>query len=127
MTGVPSAHAVPLAQGQLYGPRFPAHLLFPSIEGAHPSSNSEATDPRPAASRPYWPSRGSLCTGQARQEAGAQGSAEPVLTPIGVCGKARGSAAAPPLAAMQDNYGLTFGNSTRKAYQKELERRHQTL
>lgn len=42
MTGVPSAHAVPLAQGQLYGPRFPAHLLFPSIEGAHPSSNSKS-------------------------------------------------------------------------------------
>lgn len=30
-------------------------------------------------------------------------------------------------AAMQDNYALTFGNSTRKAYWKELERRHQTL
>jgi len=28
---------------------------------------------------------------------------------------------------MQDNYALTFGNSTRKAYQKELERRSRTL
>ncbi|XP_008702582.1 protein FAM166A [Ursus maritimus] len=31
------------------------------------------------------------------------------------------------IPSMQDNYALTFGNSTRKAYQKELERRHQTL
>lgn len=31
------------------------------------------------------------------------------------------------LAAMQDNYALTFGNSTRKACQKELERRRHTL
>lgn len=30
-------------------------------------------------------------------------------------------------SAMQDNYALTFGNSTRKAYGKELERRSQTL
>ncbi|XP_037348671.1 protein FAM166A isoform X2 [Talpa occidentalis] len=29
--------------------------------------------------------------------------------------------------ATQDSYGLTFGNSTRKAYQKELERRQQAL
>ncbi|OBS68965.1 hypothetical protein A6R68_02488, partial [Neotoma lepida] len=29
--------------------------------------------------------------------------------------------------SMQDNYALTFGNSTRKAYQKELERRSHTL
>uniref|UniRef100_I3MMZ2 Ciliary microtubule inner protein 2A n=1 Tax=Ictidomys tridecemlineatus TaxID=43179 RepID=I3MMZ2_ICTTR len=28
---------------------------------------------------------------------------------------------------MQDNYALTFGNSTRKAYRKELERRNRTL
>ncbi|XP_004284990.1 protein FAM166A [Orcinus orca] len=31
------------------------------------------------------------------------------------------------IPAMQDNYALTFGNSTRKACQKELERRSQTL
>lgn len=31
------------------------------------------------------------------------------------------------ISAMQDNYALTFGNSTRKAYQKELERRSRTL
>ncbi|XP_007459000.1 PREDICTED: protein FAM166A [Lipotes vexillifer] len=31
------------------------------------------------------------------------------------------------IPSMQDNYALTFGNSTRKAYQKELERRSQTL
>lgn len=43
------------------------------------------------------------------------------------CGEPRGSAAALPLTAMQDNYALTFGNSTRKAYQKELERRSRTL
>lgn len=30
-------------------------------------------------------------------------------------------------AAMRDDFALTFGNSTRKAYQKELERREQTL
>ncbi|TKC51675.1 hypothetical protein EI555_013245, partial [Monodon monoceros] len=36
-------------------------------------------------------------------------------------------AAVVPLAAMQDNYALTFGNSTRKACRKELERRSQTL
>lgn len=35
-------------------------------------------------------------------------------------------AAALPLTAMQDKYGLTLGESTRKAYQNELERR-QTL
>lgn len=35
--------------------------------------------------------------------------------------------AALPFAAAQDNYALTFGNSTRKAYQKELERRKQPL
>ncbi|KAG8518606.1 Protein FAM166A [Galemys pyrenaicus] len=29
--------------------------------------------------------------------------------------------------SMQDSYGLTFGNSTRKAYQKELQRRQQML
>ncbi|XP_045879750.1 protein FAM166A [Meles meles] len=29
--------------------------------------------------------------------------------------------------SMQENYALTFGNSTRKAYRKEQERRHQTL
>ncbi|XP_058380607.1 protein FAM166A [Diceros bicornis minor] len=29
--------------------------------------------------------------------------------------------------SMQDNFALTFGNGTRKAYQKELERRKQTL
>ncbi|MXQ97889.1 hypothetical protein E5288_WYG003969 [Bos mutus] len=43
------------------------------------------------------------------------------------CSEPRGSAAALPLTAMQDNYALTFGNSTRKAYQKELERRSRTL
>ncbi|KAB0390877.1 hypothetical protein E2I00_003319, partial [Balaenoptera physalus] len=42
-------------------------------------------------------------------------------------GEPKGSAAVVPLAATQDNYALTFGNSTRKAYQKELERRSQTL
>nr|XP_025720641.1 protein FAM166A isoform X2 [Callorhinus ursinus] len=31
------------------------------------------------------------------------------------------------IPSTQDNYALTFGNSTRKAYQKELQRRHQTL
>ncbi|KAF0877396.1 F166A protein, partial [Crocuta crocuta] len=31
------------------------------------------------------------------------------------------------IPSMQDNYALTFGNSTRRAYQKELERRNQTL
>ncbi|GAB5580269.1 protein FAM166A isoform X1 [Prionailurus iriomotensis] len=31
------------------------------------------------------------------------------------------------IPSMQDNYAMTFGNSTRKAYQKELERRDQTL
>ncbi|KAM7316628.1 hypothetical protein ACRRTK_024359 [Alexandromys fortis] len=31
------------------------------------------------------------------------------------------------IPSMQDNYALTFGNSTRKAYQKELERRSHTL
>ncbi|KAB1280312.1 Protein FAM166A, partial [Camelus dromedarius] len=31
------------------------------------------------------------------------------------------------IPSMQDNYALTFGNSTRRAYQKELERRRQTL
>uniref|UniRef100_A0A8C3WR45 Ciliary microtubule inner protein 2A n=1 Tax=Catagonus wagneri TaxID=51154 RepID=A0A8C3WR45_9CETA len=31
------------------------------------------------------------------------------------------------IPSMQDNYGMTFGNSTRKAYRKELERREQTL
>ncbi|XP_075415863.1 ciliary microtubule inner protein 2A [Tenrec ecaudatus] len=31
------------------------------------------------------------------------------------------------IPSMQDNYALTFGNSTRKAYQKEMERRGQTL
>ncbi|XP_061290265.1 ciliary microtubule inner protein 2A isoform X2 [Bos javanicus] len=31
------------------------------------------------------------------------------------------------IPSMQDNYALTFGNSTRKAYQKELERRSRTL
>ncbi|XP_008047760.1 protein FAM166A [Carlito syrichta] len=31
------------------------------------------------------------------------------------------------IPSMQDNYALTFGNSTRRAYQKELERRHRTL
>ncbi|KAM7092818.1 ciliary microtubule inner protein 2A [Molossus nigricans] len=31
------------------------------------------------------------------------------------------------IPTMQDQFGLTFGNSSRKAYQKELERRNQTL
>nr|XP_038961119.1 protein FAM166A isoform X2 [Rattus norvegicus] len=31
------------------------------------------------------------------------------------------------IPSMQDNYAMTFGNSTRRAYQKELERRSQTL
>ncbi|XP_016067732.1 PREDICTED: protein FAM166A-like [Miniopterus natalensis] len=31
------------------------------------------------------------------------------------------------IPSMQDHYAMTFGNSTRKAYQKELERRSQTL
>ncbi|XP_042529222.1 protein FAM166A [Dipodomys spectabilis] len=31
------------------------------------------------------------------------------------------------IPSMQDNYALTFGNSTRKAYQKELERQSHTL
>lgn len=43
------------------------------------------------------------------------------------CSGPRGSAAVLPLTAMQDNYALTFGNSTRKAYGKELDRRSQTL
>lgn len=30
-------------------------------------------------------------------------------------------------AAMRDNFALTFGNGTREAYRKELERRKQTL
>lgn len=30
-------------------------------------------------------------------------------------------------AAMQDNYAMTFGNSTRRAYQKEVQRRSQAL
>lgn len=36
------------------------------------------------------------------------------------------SAATAP-TAMQDNFALTFGNSTREAYQKELQRRNRTL
>lgn len=32
-----------------------------------------------------------------------------------------------PFVAMQNNFALTFGNSTRKAYQKEMKRRKQTL
>lgn len=31
------------------------------------------------------------------------------------------------LAAMRDSFALTFGNGTREAYRKELERRKQTL
>ncbi|CAK7291661.1 Protein FAM166A [Vulpes lagopus] len=31
------------------------------------------------------------------------------------------------IPSMQDNYAMTFGNSTRRAYQKEMERQHQTL
>ena len=74
---------------------------------------------------------------QARlQEAGAQGT----LHSPGVCvfpGCAHPPnghlhahpelTAALPFAAAQDNYALTFGNSTRKAYQKETERRKQPL
>lgn len=52
---------------------------------------------------------------------------KPVLTPTLGMWQGQGLSCTLSLVAMQDNYAMTFGNSTRRAYQKEMERQHQTL